>query len=65
MFLTKFSKLPMLTKFPIFSGLYKKSSSVFIYNVITILIFSWVVKRLPTTLRGGGERRKIRVIKGY
>ena len=39
MFLTKFSKLPKLTKFPIFSGLYKKISSVFIYNVITLLIF--------------------------
>ena len=36
----------------------------FTYIVITLLMFG-VVKKLPTTPRVGGERRKIKVIKGY
>ena len=38
MLLAKFSKLPKLNKFHIFSVLAKKGRYVFIYNVITMLI---------------------------
>ena len=47
MLLAKFSKLPKLNKFHIFSVLAKKSHSVFIYSVITLLIFFGGSKKTP------------------